>query len=48
LTIKDALADGKEIFIRAFPLPIINRKLLDTELVPNTDLKELFKTRFNK
>ena len=30
LTIKDALADGKEISIRAFQLPIINRALLET------------------
>ena len=28
LTIKDTLADGKEIVIRAFRLPIINRELL--------------------
>ncbi len=44
LTIKDALADGKEISIRAFQLPIINRVLLDTELVTNTDLSELFES----
>jgi 5-methylcytosine-specific restriction enzyme subunit McrC len=44
LTIKDALANGKEISIRAYQLPIINRKLLDTDLVPDTDLKELFET----
>lgn len=44
LTIKDALADGKEIVIRAFQLPIINRELFDTELLQNTDLKELFET----
>jgi 5-methylcytosine-specific restriction enzyme subunit McrC len=44
LTIKDALADGKEISVRAYQLPIINRELLDTDLVPNTDLKELFET----
>lgn len=29
LTIKDALADGKEIFVKAFQLPIINRELLE-------------------
>jgi 5-methylcytosine-specific restriction enzyme subunit McrC len=42
LTIKDALADGKEITIRAFQLPIINRELLDAKLVTKTDLSELF------
>ena len=42
LTIKDALADGKEISIRAFQLPIINRALLETDLETKTDLSELF------
>jgi 5-methylcytosine-specific restriction enzyme subunit McrC len=44
LTIKDALADGKEISIRAFQLPIINRELLETGLETNTDLSELFES----
>ena len=44
LTIKDALADGKEISIRAFQLPIINRELLETGIETNTDLSELFET----
>lgn len=44
LTIKDALADGKEIYIRAFQLPIINRALLETDLEPKTDLSELFES----
>jgi 5-methylcytosine-specific restriction enzyme subunit McrC len=44
LTIKDALADGKEISIKAFQLPIINRELLETGLETNTDLSELFET----
>jgi len=44
LTIKDALANGKEISIRAFQLPIINRELLDTELITKTDLSELFES----
>ena len=51
LTIKDALADGKEISIRAFQLPIINRALLETDLETKTDLSELFestRTRINK
>ena len=42
LTIKDAFADGKEISIRAFQLPIINRALLETDLEAKTDLSELF------
>ena len=44
LTIKDALADGKEIFVRAFQLPIINRKLLESDLETKTDLSELFES----
>ena len=44
LTIKDALADGKEISIRAFQLPIINRALLETDLQVKTDLSDLFET----
>ena len=42
LTIKDALADGKEISIKAFQLPIINRELLETDIEIKTDLSELF------
>jgi len=44
LTIKDALADGKEIFVRAFQLPIINRELLESDLETKTDLSELFES----
>ena len=44
LIIKDALADGKEISIRAFQLPIINRALLETNLEAKTDLSELFES----
>lgn len=44
LTIKDALADGKEISIRAFQLPIINRLLLETDLETKTELSELFES----
>jgi 5-methylcytosine-specific restriction enzyme subunit McrC len=44
LTIKDALAGGKEILIRAFQLPIINRGLLKKDLLTNTNLNELFET----
>jgi len=42
LTIKDALAGGKEILIRAFQLPIINRELLEKDLSIKADLNELF------
>tara|TARA_B110001450_G_C17401612_1_gene391971 strand:- start:77 stop:601 length:525 start_codon:yes stop_codon:yes gene_type:complete len=44
LTIKDSLADGKEISIRAFQLPIINKALLETDLEVKTDLRNLFET----
>jgi len=48
LTIKDALANGKEISIKAFQLPIINRALLKTDLETNTDLSALFETTRQK
>jgi 5-methylcytosine-specific restriction enzyme subunit McrC len=44
LTIKDALAGGKEILISAFQLPIINRDLLDKELATKSELKDLFES----
>lgn len=44
LIIKDALADGKEISIKAFQLPIINRELLENNLEMKTNLSELFKS----
>src|SRR5690554_6781034 len=44
LSIKDALAGGKEILIKAFQLPIINRQLLNTALKEKTDLSELFES----
>jgi 5-methylcytosine-specific restriction enzyme subunit McrC len=44
LTIKDALANGKEIAIRVFQLPIINRELFESDLVMKTDLSELFES----
>lgn len=44
LTIKDALADGKEIFVKAFQLPIINRELLESDIETKTDLSELFES----
>jgi len=42
LIIKDTLAEGKEITIKAFQLPIINRQLIDANLESNTNLSELF------
>jgi len=44
LTIKDNLANGEEILIRIFQLPIINRELLNIELKSKTDLSELFES----
>jgi 5-methylcytosine-specific restriction enzyme subunit McrC len=44
LIIKDALADGKEISIKAFQLPIINRELLENNIETKTNLSELFKS----
>jgi 5-methylcytosine-specific restriction enzyme subunit McrC len=44
LTIKDALAQDKEISVKAFQLPIINRELLATELEAKSDLNDLFET----
>tara|TARA_B110000046_G_C12741701_1_gene292896 strand:+ start:219 stop:629 length:411 start_codon:yes stop_codon:yes gene_type:complete len=44
LIIKDALANGKEISIRAFQLPLINRALLETDLEVKTDLNDLFES----
>ena len=48
LKIKDTLADDKEISIRVCQLPIINRQLLDAELVTKTDLGELFESTKQK
>ncbi len=44
LIIKDALANGKEISIKAFQLPIINRELLENNLETKTNISELFKS----
>ena len=44
LRIKDSLANGKEILIRAFQLPIINRELFETGLKRNADFIELFES----
>ena len=44
LKVKDDLANGKEISIRAFQLPILNVALLEQGLDINTNLNELFKS----
>jgi len=36
------LADGKEISIKAFQLPVLNSAILDQPLATNTTLSELF------
>lgn len=43
ILIKDALADNKEISIRAYQLPIINKDLLYRDLESGVSLNELFK-----
>lgn len=42
IIIKDKLANNKEIFIKAFQLPIINKDLLNKNLEINTKLNDLF------
>ena len=44
IVIKDTLADGKEINIKAFQLPILNKTILGRELKPATSLDELFES----
>lgn len=44
LKIKDALADGKEVSIKAFQLPIINKELINTPLKLNKDLRGMFES----
>ncbi len=44
LIIKDALANDKEISIKAFQLPIINRDLLDLPINEKNHLRELFES----
>lgn len=48
IKIKDALADDREISIRAFQLPIINRELFKKELSSGINLQAIFEgTRIN-
>ena len=42
MIIKDALANGKEITIKAFQLPIISREIFEEEYNPRLKLSELF------
>ena len=42
LIIKDCLANGKEILIRAFQLPILNKKIFSQKPDPKISIKELF------
>ena len=42
IIIKDALANGKEITVRAFQLPIINREIFKEEYNTRLKLSELF------
>ena len=44
LAIKDALANEKEISVRAIQLPIINRQLLDHDFDTKLSLRDLFET----
>lgn len=44
LIIKDTLAKGKEVSIKALQLPILNKELLDTPLRLNMDLKSTFES----
>jgi len=48
LIIKDTLANGKEISIKAFQLPVINELLLDINLERETYLHELFESTKEK
>lgn len=44
LTIKDALAGDREIWVKAFQLPIINRALLLPSPLKQDNLSELFES----
>jgi 5-methylcytosine-specific restriction enzyme subunit McrC len=44
IIVKDEIGEGKEIIIRAFQLPIINKQLLKNGLLPKTNLNELFES----
>lgn len=42
LVIKDALANNKEVFIRAYKLPVLSEEVLLSKYNPNNDFVELF------
>jgi 5-methylcytosine-specific restriction enzyme subunit McrC len=42
LSIKDELAEGKTVNIRAYQIPVLNREILEEEFNPSVDLKTLF------
>ena len=44
IIIKDELAGGKKINIKAFQLPILNKEILHQELNKNSSLKRLFES----
>tara|TARA_B100000315_G_C14568463_1_gene584180 strand:- start:807 stop:2183 length:1377 start_codon:yes stop_codon:yes gene_type:complete len=44
LTIKDTFANGKEISVKAFQLPVLNRRLLEKDIETNTGLSDLFES----
>lgn len=44
LAIKDLLANGRKINVKAFQLPIINRNLLSSEFETKANLNDLFET----
>jgi 5-methylcytosine-specific restriction enzyme subunit McrC len=44
LIIKDTLANGKEISIKAFQLPVLNRDIINIDLETETYLNNLFET----
>ncbi len=48
LKIRDTLANGKEILINAFQLPILNKDLLSVDLNTKQDLKKLFESTKNE
>ena len=48
IKIKDALADDREVDIRSFQLPIINKMLFEQEFKPTAGLEELFEGTKNE
>jgi 5-methylcytosine-specific restriction enzyme subunit McrC len=42
LTIRDELADGRIINVKAYQIPVLNREILSADFNPSNDLKTLF------